>query len=71
MTSNESADVPDQVHFIVPRIDVEHRADACHVVSMVASVFNVLVPDGHTGKQLKVFRRLLAYFFSSVEPIHK
>ncbi len=60
MTSISSPDVPDQVHFIVPRIDVEHRANACHVVSVVVSVFNVLMLDGHTGKQLKVFRRLLA-----------
>lgn len=48
--------IPDEVNFIVPRIDVNHRANASHVVSMVVSVFNVLVPNGHTGKQLKMFR---------------
>lgn len=56
MTSNLSTDPPDQVNFLVPRIDVKHRADASHVVLVVVSLFNVLVPDGHTAKQLKVFR---------------
>ena len=53
---NEITDIPDHVNFIVPRIDVNQRADACHVVSVVVSVFNVLVSDGYRGEQLEIFR---------------
>lgn len=52
--------VPNEVKLIVPRVDIKHGADACHVVSVAAAAFDVLVTDGHAGKQLKVLRRLLA-----------
>lgn len=69
--SHLSADVPNLVDFTVPRIDVEHRADAYHVVSVSVRVFDVPVSDRHLCKQFEAFRGLRTYFLSSIEAIHK
>lgn len=69
--SNEGHDVPDHVHLLVPGVEVQHGADADHVVSVLVRVLDVLVPDRHTGEQLETARRLLPHLFSSIETVHK
>lgn len=63
--------LPNHVNLVVPRIDVEHGADADHVVAMLTQVLHILVFDGHVGKQLKVLGRSLEDRVSGVETVHQ
>ncbi len=63
--------LPNHVHLVVPRIDVEHGADADHVVAVLTQVLHILVFDRHVWKQLKVLGRSLEHRVSGVETIHQ
>lgn len=62
---------PDQVELVVPRVDVEHRADSCDVVLVAVCIFDVLVADGHLGEQSEAPGRALAQFLCGVEAVHQ
>lgn len=69
--SDFNISLPDHVEFIVPRVDVEHGANAHHVVLVIFCVFNVLVPDGDAAQQLEVLWEVLAELLRSIESIHQ
>lgn len=63
--------LPNHVQLVVPRINVEHGANADHVVAMLTQVLDILVLDRHVGKQRKVLGRLPEHHVSGVETVHQ
>lgn len=71
MTGAGKGLLPNHVHLVVPRIDVEHGADADHVVAILTQLLHILVFDRHVWKQLKVLGRSLEHRVSGVETVHQ